>query len=72
MTGPIKENEDFMVSLDNLVRLRLLVAEPIAREKSRVDKVDIFFDEDRLKLSAYGAKFARAVRRDNSPARRID
>ncbi len=61
MTGPIRDPDDFMVSLDNLLRVRVLVHEPVAQESGASG---VFFDADRIKLSSYGAKFARAVRRN--------
>jgi hypothetical protein len=64
-SGPIRDHDDFMVSLDNLLRLRILVHEPLGRDARRGTSNSIFFD---IKLSTYGAKFARAVRRDDESA----
>lgn len=64
LTGPIKDSEEFMVSLDNLQRLRLLVAEPIAKEKRAGRPPNVTVDQSRMRLTAYGAKFALAVRRN--------
>lgn len=67
VTGPIKDSEEFRVSLDNLQRLRLLVTVPIAKEKRAGRPPNVTFDESRMRLTTYGAKFASAVRRDEQP-----
>jgi hypothetical protein len=66
--GPIPDPEDYMISLDNLLRLRILISDPLVRSRPRAvggarRRTTVTFDDDRVKLSAYGAKFARAVRR---------
>ncbi len=69
-TGPIRDPDDFVVSLDNLFRLRILVLKPSGRmgqlgvRRHPLGGTRILFNQDRFKLSAYGAKFARAVRRE--------
>lgn len=65
---PIPDPQDYMISLDNLLRLRILISDPLVRSRPRAlggprRRTTVTFDDDRVKLSAYGAKFARAVRR---------
>jgi Abortive infection alpha len=63
--GPIDDQEEFAVALENLLRLRLIVELPSVQERRRPSRqAELVLVEDGIKVSAYGVKFARAVSRD--------
>jgi Abortive infection alpha len=62
-SGPVKDDDAFSVALENLLRVRLVVEVPMLREKRGGGQIGLTFDDERIKLSSYGAKFAKAVHR---------
>ena len=61
--GPVNDDDAFSVALENLLRVRLVVEVPMLKEKRRDGGIGLTFDDQRIKLSSYGAKFAKAVHR---------